>query len=150
MNNQSNIQNSQPTTTSPCTTEPPGPVPAPAPHQVGDIPDPPLSAAVSPEEGSKPKESNLSGARLFRRIRLDGPDIRWLQYVVIEDQRLHLIHMVRTMVGWNFGVVITQGEGDWLDMNRDAIAACVVRDWDPIEEIQDPKLLSKILARVSA
>jgi len=52
MNNQSNIQNSQPTTTSPCTTEPPGPVPAPAPRQAGDIPDPPLSAAVS----SKPQK----------------------------------------------------------------------------------------------
>ena len=51
MNNQSNIQNTQPTTTNPCTTEPPGPVPAPAPHQVGDIPDPPLSAAVNPEDG---------------------------------------------------------------------------------------------------
>ena len=47
MNNQSSIQNSQPTTTSPCTTEPPGPVPAPAPRQARGIPAPPLSAAVS-------------------------------------------------------------------------------------------------------
>ena len=47
MSNQPNT-NTQPTTpTFPCTPVPPGPVPAPAPRQAGDIPDPPLSAACS-------------------------------------------------------------------------------------------------------
>ena len=47
MNSQPNTNSNPSTSTTPCTLLPPGPVPAPAPRQAGDIPDPPLSAAGS-------------------------------------------------------------------------------------------------------
>ena len=75
MNNQSITKNSQPTTTIPSTTEPPGPVPAPAPRQAGDIPDPPLSAAVVVETGTQTISATYSPEdnkiRLYPSARLD-------------------------------------------------------------------------------
>lgn len=61
----------------------------------------------------------------------------WRQYLLVDDERVVIVHMTPAMFGWNIGRIDKQGASDWPDMKRDDIVAWKMRNDDGLTLLAD-------------
>lgn len=80
----------------------------------------------------------------------NGRGYKWLQYMVITDNRVAIVHMRPALLaGWNLDRVDVQGDADWQGRSRDSIVAWKLHNDDGLTSIATdfaPGFLAKLLA----
>ena len=55
---------------------------------------------------------------------------RWKHILVIQDDRVTILHMVPAMFGWNTAKIDVQGHDEWCGMTREQIVAFKLNQGD--------------------